>query len=149
MKKLIVLFAAFSVFNGSTQPNCILQQPSFTTIPHRSSIDPMPNALAVKPFDGIKIGNNGQGFDLYKGGPDNMILAKPDSSFYDNIPNGISKINPGNVNLELLNKLYGEKKDSTYTFKIKRGFTLLKPNNSLPLSDSIRVSVHLLPSLPK
>jgi len=149
MKKLIVLFAFFSVFSGSAQNNFILKQPSVTAIPHRSSIDAMPNALVVKTFDGTKIGNNGQGSDLYRTEPDNMIVAKPDSCFYDNIPNATGKINPGPGNLELLRRLYEEKKDSVFTFKIKRGFTLLKPNSSLPLSDSIRVTVHLLPSLPR
>jgi hypothetical protein len=35
------------------------------------------------------LGNNGQGFNLYSASPDNMVVAKPGSTFYSNMPNAL------------------------------------------------------------
>jgi hypothetical protein len=52
-------------------------------------IDSMPNAFANEEYSFKKVGNNGKGFDLYQSSIDNMIVAKPDSSFADAMGNNI------------------------------------------------------------
>ena len=152
MKKLIVLFAAFSVFTVSAQSNYLLKQPSVTTIPYKSTIDPMPNALAVKSFDGIKIGNNGEGFDLYKGGPDNMIVAKPDSSFYDDMPNGMNQSNYKALLLALSKKRLEQFDNLSFPEKDKteKPFKLIKPEeNKLLWNQQPHTIIPIDPFLPR
>lgn len=50
--------------------------------PKQSSIDNMPNAIRVQPFpssNSVYKGNNGEGFDIYGSGVDNMPVLMPDS----------------------------------------------------------------------
>jgi len=150
MKKLIVLFAFFSVFNGSTQPNCILQQPSFTAIPNKAAFDPMPNALTVKSLNAAKIGNNGQGLDLYKTEPDNMIVAKPNSSFYDDMPNAMNTSNGIPLSPALSQKLLEQIKNHQLleTDKTEKPFKLIKPEeNKLLLNQQPHNLIPIDPSL--
>ncbi len=132
MRKLLILFAFFSFVTVSAQPNFVLKQPSVSAIPKITTIDPMPNALAIKPFDAVKIGNNGQGFDLYKGGPDNMIVAKPDSSFYDDMPNAMNSLNYKAMLLALSKKRLEQFDSQSLPEKDKteKPFKLIKPEEN-------------------
>lgn len=50
--------------------------------PKQSPIDNMPNAIKVQPFpsaNSVYKGNNGEGFDIYGSGVDNMPVLMPDS----------------------------------------------------------------------
>jgi hypothetical protein len=50
-----------------------------TVIDNRSPIDNMPNAI-TKPSPLNYVDNNGQGFDIYRSGVDNMPVLMPDSA---------------------------------------------------------------------
>jgi hypothetical protein len=132
MRKLLILFAFFSFVKISAQNNFTLKQSSVSAIPKRVIFDPMPNALPVKIFDGIKMGNNGQGFDLYKSEPDNMIVAKPDSSLYDNMPNAI---NYSAVPPTLLKQIEEHLKDLSIdqNNKTEKSFKLIQPDQNKSL----------------
>lgn len=58
--------------------------------PVQRGVEEMPNPYKGMQQNMTKIGNNGRGFDLYQSAPDNMIVAKPDSSnlAITKIPNG-------------------------------------------------------------
>lgn len=49
----------------------------------RQQLEPMPNAMAVRPLPEVYLGNNGKGLNLYKSLIDGMPVAKPDSTFAD------------------------------------------------------------------
>lgn len=54
----------------------------YSLAPKQSPIDNMPNAIRVQPFpsaNSIYKGNNGEGFDIYGSGIDNMPVLMPDS----------------------------------------------------------------------
>ncbi len=46
----------------------------------------MPNAISGKNYQFDTLGNNGQGFNLYKSHVDGMIVAKPQQANTDNMP---------------------------------------------------------------
>ena len=48
--------------------------------------DNMPNAIIRKAQPDVYVGNNGNGFDIYRSQIDNMPVAKPDKSFSSNMP---------------------------------------------------------------
>ena len=48
--------------------------------------DNMPNAIIRKSQPDVYVGNNGNGFDIYRSQIDNMPVAKPDKSFTSNMP---------------------------------------------------------------
>ncbi len=52
----------------------------------RIPFDNMPNAIIHKTQPDIYVGNNGNGFDIYRSQIDNMPIAKPDKSFTSNMP---------------------------------------------------------------
>jgi hypothetical protein len=51
--------------------------------PKQSPVNNMPNAISVQPFpsaNSVYKGNNGEGFDIYGSGIDNMPVLMPDSA---------------------------------------------------------------------
>lgn len=108
MKKLIFSVALFFIGcivtnaqNGTlkiSNPKTILVSPV-----QLQYTDSMPNAFANQEYSFKKLGNNGKGFNLYQSSIDNMVVAKPDSSFADAMGN--NKIT-NNSKLQLLKELY-------------------------------------------
>ncbi len=144
MKKLLLPFAFFSIIIVSAQPNFIFKQPSVSAIPNKVSIDPMPNAIPMKPFEGINLGNNGQRFDLYKTEPDNMIVAKPDSSFYDNIPNAMNSLNGSSLSPVISQKLLEQLKNHALpeNDNTKKPFKLIKPEGNKLLWNQLQQKIN-------
>ncbi len=52
----------------------------------QNPFDNMPNAITRKIQPDVYVGNNGNGFDIYRSQMDNMPVAKPDKSFTSNMP---------------------------------------------------------------
>jgi hypothetical protein len=157
MKKLFIAFAIFAVVSVSAQNNYFgtaFMKPktnSDSTIIFYSNKNgnEMPNALTVKPFDGMKLGNNGQGFDLYKAAPDNMIVIMPDSSFNESIPNAITNYNyPLNkISPALLKAIKEMYKDSAQSNKLNQPFKLIKPQQNKILVDTLKLNWTPIPFL--
>lgn len=93
-------------------------------------IDNMPMAN-VGPSGQTFLYNNGNGIDIYKSQPDNMIVAKPDSSYVDNM---VAKPKAPKNMADIINKLnkprFEPKGNNKYNF--------LMPayKDSLPYIDS-------------
>ncbi len=103
MKKIILLAIFLITANlaiAQQQPFIVLQKVK-DTLPciTSPSIDNMPNALAGKKYPEKLIRNNGQGFNIYENGLDNMPVLKPDSSFKSNMASSVPLKNNRKFNL--------------------------------------------------
>ena len=99
----------------------------------------IPNALQVIPFIVQNLGNNGQGFDLYKGLPDNMIVLVPDKSLQESIPNAINHYSQNKISPLLLQMLQEQMKNNSPQEKIKQPFKLIKPEHNRISADTIKL----------
>ena len=149
MRNILLLIAVLFSAGSFAQNNFTLKQPTVTTIHSKGYSDSMPNALVVKPFKGVKIGNNGQGSDLYKSEPDNMIVLKPDSSFHVTIPNAMDVHKLNSIPPALLKQLYEHQNELSSQNNIEEyHFKIIKPSPNKSLMDSMqRKLIPIEPSL--
>ncbi len=95
-KTLFILELLLSMGIATAQYNPIVKlKPSQLDTSFKQEIpkNRMPNALANLESNKlqIKLGNNGQGFDLYESTIDGMTIASPDKSQSYSIPNSLQK----------------------------------------------------------
>ncbi|MBC7721744.1 MAG: hypothetical protein H7068_06930, partial [Pedobacter sp.] len=79
------------------------------------NIDHMPIAT-VGPITQTYLYNDTQGFDIYKSKPDNMLIMKPDATFFDTMSGGNFRNNINPEFLKALIDLSNTKPKATYKF---------------------------------
>jgi hypothetical protein len=154
MRISLLLIAILFSLHSVAQYNILnIKPPTILINPNKVNIDQMPNAMTGFILRSEKMGNNGQGFDLYKSEPDNMIVLKPDKNSYQSIPNAVDNdLNNNKLNTIppfLLNQLKGHLNDSSIQNNNEEyHFKLLKPSpNKVFLDSTQRKIIPTPPSL--
>ncbi len=102
MKYLSFFIASLITISAFAQQSTsvpLAREPRLSNLSINKPIDKMPIGT-VGPTNQVYLYNNGSGLDVYKSEPDNMLVIKPDGSFYDNM--GIKKI-PNQTLLDIIN----------------------------------------------
>lgn len=101
----------------------------YITVPKTTGYrDSMPNALLNYQQQQFKIGNNRNGFDIYKDRFDNMTVLKPDETFASNMPVLIQPAFKNNLNYKVL----GDTSQIRQLQEIFRANPVFKPKNLEP-----------------
>ncbi|MDE3145399.1 MAG: hypothetical protein KGL19_14680 [Bacteroidota bacterium] len=150
MRNTFLLIAILFSLQAAAQNNILnIQPPKVSINLNKNTIDQMSNAMKGIVLRSGKIGNNGQGFDLYKSEPDNMIALKPDNTFHESIPNAMDDYKLNAVSPFLLKQLNEHKNE----FPLQNNneeyhFKLLKPETNKSFLDSTqRKIIPVTPSL--
>ncbi|MFC4230665.1 hypothetical protein ACFOW1_02105 [Parasediminibacterium paludis] len=133
MKFLLLSVLSFSSVIGFAQQSPSLKlarENRLNNLSLNKPIDNMPSAN-IGPSGQMFLYNNGNGLNIYKSQPDDMPVAKPDSSYLDNM---IAKPTAPKTMTDVINKL----KNNRFQPKgnAKYNFVLPTYKDSLPYIDS-------------
>jgi hypothetical protein len=133
MKFLLVSVFSLSAIVGFAQQSPALKlsrENRLNNLSLNKPIDNMPSAN-VGPSGQLFLYNNGNGLNIYKSQPDDMPVAKPDSSYVDNM---VAKPTATKTMTDLINKLKNNRFQPNDNAKYN--FVLSIYKDSLPYIDS-------------